>query len=116
MKDARALALDSDSTCSGASAYSSRIYRRDAHSKKRKNDRLTPARRNADVGNQEHRLRSGSGSSTSSEKGPERSEIAPGMGKNTSPDSVKEGYDVMKIFVRREERTPEIILERVLVE
>ena len=81
MKDARALALDWDSTCSAASAYSSRIYQRNAHSKKRKSDRLTPARRNADVGNHDHRLRSGSGSSTTySEKGPERSDIAPGMG------------------------------------
>ena len=90
MKDARALALDSDSTCSGVSAYSTRIYQRNAHGKKRKKVRLTLARRDTDVGNQDHRLRSGSGSSTYSEKGPERSEIAPGIGLNTSPDSVKE--------------------------
>ena len=36
IKDALALALVSDSICSGASAYSSRIYRRNAHGKKRK--------------------------------------------------------------------------------
>jgi hypothetical protein len=40
-----------------------------------------PARCNADVGNQDHKLRSGSGSgSMHSVKGPERSDIAPGMG------------------------------------
>jgi hypothetical protein len=82
MKDAWALTLDSDGTCSRSSAYSSRIYQRNALGKKRERDRLTPARCNADVGNQDHRLRSrsGSGSSVHSGKGPQRSDIAPGMG------------------------------------
>ena len=47
----------------------------------RENNRLTLARRNACVGNQDHKsMRSDSGSSSHSKKGPERSEIAPGMG------------------------------------
>jgi hypothetical protein len=81
MKDAWALRFDSASTCSRSSAYSSRIIQRNALGKKRERDRLTPARCNADVGNQDHKLRSGSGSgSMHSVKGPERSDIAPGMG------------------------------------
>jgi len=49
---------------------------------RREKDRLTLKRRNAGVGNgnQAHKLRSDSGSSTHSKKGSARSEIAPGMG------------------------------------
>ena len=49
--------------------------------RKRENNRLTLARCSRGVGNQDHgSMRSDSGSSSDSQKGPEISDIAPGMG------------------------------------
>ena len=57
---------------------------------KRDDNRLTLAMCGG-VGNQDHKsMRSDSGSLSDSKKGSGRSDIAPGMGWNTSPDSVKD--------------------------